>query len=448
MTRPPPLRPARRQRGAGLIETLVGVTIGLLVVLVIYNLLAVSEGYKRMTTGNADAQITGLISHFITGRDAGNGGNGLSSAYAELVQCELDEAGVSFAGREDASLKPIPVMITKSGNTDQSDSFISRGSASVHVVWPVPIRPQGAVTTVPPGGQIQVQTPMTFMTPAKVSLPTALTPHWVVMLANNGTGRCGLIQVTNAAPSADMDTSGEVLLTQGAPATSMNYVGAPQNDAGTGAFLLSLGRVGDTTRIRYDVVGGQLRSTDCMQPAGCTGQAPTPIAQNVVLMKVQYGIDTSAPLANGTLDATVDCWTSDTNLCPVNQPPAVIPNWDPATLIQAGSVATIPANTLQRIVAVRIGLVVRSDEPDMRDPALFVAPATTIDGVAGTRPATNAVNATYLFNCAANDNTCQSRVPVSAGSGANDVMQNGWRYRTYEAVIPLRNSIFAATLPP
>lgn len=448
MKRPAQLRSSVRQHGAGLVETLVGVTIGLLVVLVIYNLLAVSEGYKRMTTGNADAQVTGLISHFITGNDAANGGNGLSSAYGDLIQCDFDEAGVDFTGREDASLKPIPVMITKSGNADQSDSFISRGSASIHVVWPIPIRPQGAVTTIPPGGQIQVQSPMTFMTPAKASLPTGLNPHWVVMLANNGSGRCGLIQVTNAAPSADMDTSGEVLLTQGAPATTMNYVGAPQNDAGTGAFVLSLGRVGDTTRIRYDVLNGQLRSTDCMQPAGCAGQAPNPIAQNVVLMKVQYGIDTSPVLANGTLDATVDCWTSDTELCPVNQPPAVIANWDPGTLIQAGSNPAIPANSLQRIVAVRIGLVVRSDEPDMRDPALFVAPATTMDGKVGTRPATGAVNATYLFNCAANDNTCQSRVPVSAGSGVNDIMQNGWRYRTYEAVIPLRNSIFAATLPP
>jgi hypothetical protein len=27
-------------------------------------------------------------------------------------------------------------------------------------------------------------------------------------------------------------------------------------------------------------------------------------------------------------------------------------------------------------------------------------------------------------------------------------MQNGYRYRAYEAVIPLRNQIFNATLPP
>lgn len=447
----------RVQRGAGLIETLVGITIALLVVLVIYNLLAVAEGYKRMTTGNADAQITGLISHFVTGQDAANGGNGLSSAYGSLITCHFDEAGNDFAGREDASLKPIPVMITKGGDPDTSDAFISRGSASIHVVWPVPIRPQGAVTTVPPGGQIQVQSPMGFMTPAKVSLPTAAANggHWAVAFPNDGTGRCGLFKVTNAAPSADMDTSGEVLLTQGAPTTTINYIGAPQNDAGQGAFVLSLGREGDTTRIRYDILNAQLRSTNCMTPAGCVGQAPTPLAQNVVLMKVQYGIDTSATLPSGALDATVDCWTSDTELCPVAIPAAVppvsIPDWEPSTLIKAGNPAfpLIPGNSLSRIIAVRIGLVVRSDEPDFRDPALFVSPAATLDGKPGTRPATGALNASYLFNCAANTTAgCPGRVPVSAGAAPTDIMQNGWRYRVYEAVIPLRNSIYAATLPP
>lgn len=447
----------RRQGGVGLIETLVGITIGLIVVLVIYNLLAVSEGFKRTTTGFADAQVTGLISGFITGQDAGNGGNGLSSAYSDLINCHADESGTKFNGREDMSLKPIPVMITKSGSDDLSDSFLSRGSASIHVVWPVPLRPVGGVTqTIVPGAQIQVQTPTGFMTPAKASLPTATDPHWVVILANNGTGRCGLIKVINASPAANppMDDSGEVVLTQGSPATAMNYTGAPQNAAGTGAFLLNLGRDGDTKRVRYDVANGSLRVTDCMKDTGCTGQAPQPVAQNIVLMKVQLGIDTSPLLGTGSLDATVDCWTSDTETCPINRPldspPTVIADWEPSTLIKAGDPAfpLIPANSLQRIIAVRIGLVVRSDEPDARDPALFVAPAATIDGTAGTRPNT-ASTTTFLFNCPANTAAgCPGRIPISAGAAPTDIMQNGWRYRTYESVIPLRNSIFAATLPP
>ena len=45
-----------RQRGFGLVETMIGILIGLLVVLVIYNLFSAAERYKRMTVGTSDAQ--------------------------------------------------------------------------------------------------------------------------------------------------------------------------------------------------------------------------------------------------------------------------------------------------------------------------------------------------------------------------------------------------------
>jgi hypothetical protein len=454
----------RKQSGAGMIETLVGITIGLLVVLVIYNMLAVSEGYKRMTTGYADAQITGLISHFITGQDAANGGNGLYSAYNDLINCNIDEkTGVAYTA--ETSLKPIPVMITRGASWNDSDSFISRQSASPHVVWSVPMRPTDGLPSevIAAGADIRVQSPLGFMTPAKASLPTAADPHWAVAMSNDGTGRCDLIKIVNAAPTPNMDNTGNVVLTQDAAPyrTTATYATFSQGAANTPSILLNLGRVRDTSRVRYDVVNAQLRTTDCMDLAGCGAFAPQPVAQNIVLMKVQYGIDQSPLNANSTHDATIDCWTSDSPAaptdCPVNLPavpptPAItILDWNPDTLIKAGDPGfpLIARGALNRIVAVRIGLVVRSDEADSRDPALFVAPATTIDGVTGTRPATGQPNATYLFNCAANDDVaCQGRVQVSAGAAPTDIMQNGFRYRVYEAVIPLRNSIFNATLPP
>ena len=426
----------RHHRGAGLIETMVGILIGILVVLVIYNMLAVAEGYKRMTQGYADAQITGLISQFVAGQDASNGGNGITSAFPDLMTCTTDEAGVPYT--VDNTLKPFSVLVTKGATANDPDSFVSRQSGSPHVVWSVDMRPLGGVggpTVIPPGGNIQVQSPNGFMTPAKASLPTAATPFWAVAIANDGTGRCALIQINNAAPDAAMDTTGEVALTQGAPATTINYTAVAQNANGTPSLLLNLGPVGNASRIRYDIGNNQLRTTDCLSTAAACAGVPNPIAQNVVWMKVQYGIDTSPVLANGTLDATVDCWTpADDTVCPVNGF-----GWDPATLIKAGEAGGPTADALNRIIAVRIGLVVRSDEPDLKDPAVYTAPAKTVDGVTGTRPPL------YLFNCAANTNAaCQSRVQVPAPA----VLADGWRYRTYEAVIPLRNSIFNATLPP
>ena len=130
-------RLARGQSGAGLIETMVGILIGLLVVLVVYNMLAVAEGYKRMTTGAADAQITGLISQFLSSQDAGNGGNGYTSGFSDLISCDNSAPGVPYTVNN--TLKPISVLVTRGALATDSDSFISHQGVSPHVVWPVAV---------------------------------------------------------------------------------------------------------------------------------------------------------------------------------------------------------------------------------------------------------------------------------------------------------------------
>lgn len=426
------------QRGVGIVETMVGILIGLVVVVVIYNMLAIAESFKRTATGTADAQITGLVSQFTAGQDVANGGNGLASGYSDLINCRKNEDDSN--PNEFTTLKPVPVLITPGVAASDPDSILSRQGGSPHVVWPVPLRPLDAATgTMPAASTLQVQSPNGFMTPAKGSLPTAANPFLAVAIANDGTGRCGLISITDAAPATTppMDDSGEVKLTQGAWATSIDYKGEPQNSSGTGAVLLNLGRrdgAGSAMRVRYDIVNDQLRTTNCMFRDGCGNVAstPNPIASNVVWMKAQYGIDTGAVAANGTLRGRLDCWAiAGSTDCPI----VGAADWSAATVIKAGE-GTVPANLLNRIVAVRLAFVIRSDEPDFRNPALYRVGQSTIDGAAGTR------QPQWLFNCPANDNTCENRVEVPAPG----IMQDGWRYRVYEAVIPLRNSLFAGTI--
>lgn len=453
MRRPPARTLPASQRGVGIVETMVGILIGLVVVVVVYNMLAVAESYKRGAIGTADAQITGLISQFMAGQDIANGGNGLSSGYNDLVNCTKNEDGSSPTW--DTSLKPIPILITPGATAERPDSFLSRQGGSPHVVWPVAFRPVDATgDTVSAGGDIQVQSPNGFMTPGKASMPTGTTPFWAVTIANDGTGRCGLISITNAAAASapPMDDSGEVKLTQGNPKTTIDYKGVAQNSLGTGAVLLNLGRrgaAGGATRVLYEIDPpipdssrkSQLRVTNCMFAGGCSDASATanPVAENVVWMKAQYGIDTGAVNANGTLRGRLDCWTKADDQTPGCMIPGVT-TWAPSTLLNAGE-GGIPANVLNRIVAVRIGFVVRSDEPDFRNPALFRTTAVTVDGAAGTR------GNEYLFNCPANtDAGCPNRVLIPAGAdGSGKIMEDGWRYRVYETVIPLRNSLFTGT---
>ena len=59
-----------RQRGFGLVEVMVGLVIGLIAVLVIYQVFNVAEAFKRNTTAAGEAQSTGLFSTFLLGSAA------------------------------------------------------------------------------------------------------------------------------------------------------------------------------------------------------------------------------------------------------------------------------------------------------------------------------------------------------------------------------------------
>ncbi len=235
-----------------------------------------------------------------------------------------------------------------------------------------------------------------------------------------------MIRVIGAVPDPTVPPTGKVTLTQDpAVATAFALAGAADPPR-----VLSLGPQGLATRIRYDLdqPNAVLRTTDLLTT---NALAPVPIAQNVVLLKAQYGVDTDA---NGI----IDCWTpADASTCGDFSPAAV----RGFTLAQ-----------INRILAVRIGVVVRSDEPDLRaltDPGNADLQAEARALKAATRPPV------VLFNCSTNNAACQNRVVVPAAAGAPvgssscgaAVICDYWRYRTYETIVPLRNSIFAATIP-
>ena len=92
-----------------------------------------------------------------------------------------------------------------------------------------------------------------------------------------------------------MKTTGIVKLTHPGVVVGNYTSGAPPD----GSKVLNLGQQGDVARTLYDINNDQLRSTDLLT-AGATAN---PIAQNVVLVKAQYGIDC---LGNGVISWTME----------------------------------------------------------------------------------------------------------------------------------------------
>ena len=68
----------RLSRGFTLVEIMVGVLIGLIGTVVIFQVFAVSEGQKRTTTGAGDAQQNGVFALFQVERDLRTAGFGLA----------------------------------------------------------------------------------------------------------------------------------------------------------------------------------------------------------------------------------------------------------------------------------------------------------------------------------------------------------------------------------
>jgi type IV pilus assembly protein PilW len=371
-------RPRARQRGMGIVEVMVGILIGMVVVLAVYNVFALAEGYKRTTVGAADAQTTGLYAQFFLAREIGNAGNVATCRQADASW--VAPAGF-FAVAGARAVSPVPVLIRDGGGGDQSDRLIVTYTTPSRVVSGVMITDKAMAAG---GDPIYVQSPNGFRVNDRI-------------LVNGKNGNCELSTVTAVTPgdSAGDVTTGMVGLSHPALANLYTPTGAVD-----GPSVLNLGQVDESTRTLFDVVNAQLRTTDLFANAPAV-----PIAQNVVLMKAQYGVDCAN---NGVVT-----WTSATNsgVCGLNfRPDDFMP--------VAPAAPAWNAVMLARIRAVRIAIVVRSDEPDLKDPALVNQTAT-------------------LFDCSTHDAACQGRIPIT-----NATLADGWRHRIYETIVPMRNAIY------
>jgi type IV pilus assembly protein PilW len=343
------------QRGFSLIEIMVGLVIGMISVLVIYQVFAAAEGIKRNTTSIGDAQQNGLLSSFILNIELANASNGIADAMVQLGTCPA-------TGDPKTSLRPIPLLIIDGLGATNPDAFVVNYSVAQRRTTPATASTQGA--------NYIVQSPNGF---AANDLVVAI----------DGNGNCATSQVAGAPTQVAClapDDAGCVQITP-----SLAPLAAT-------AYLLNLGPTGSavTQRMRYDVTGvpnGTLESTVLWDANGQPATlAANPIASNVVNMKLLYGID------NGAGGVT---WTPATGA------------WSKDNVLQANT------TTLGQIKAVRMGIVVRGEQWDksLGDQTWTLFADTPAVMLTGT---------------------------IAAASG-------NYRMRTYETIIPLRNSLWNPT---
>jgi type IV pilus assembly protein PilW len=297
----PPTATARTGRGFSIVEIMVGATIGIAALLIVYQVFAGAEGYKRSTMSGGDAQTTGFASTFLIGQDLASGGNTLASS-PEL-------AGCPSTGDFATTWRPIPALIHDGGAVAKSDAIdVFHGAAPI-LVTAVPVR-----NAVPVGADFEVRSPMGFR------------QDDLVIAINTASGVCEAARVTGVTPP---DPSGMVLISHSAVGSAYPAL----------SYLVNLGPDPNAVpappdpvrKVRYDVSSNVLRSLDLVT----AGATPNPIASDVVLLKAQYGLDTDN-------DHFIDTWQSATGA------------WLDSNVLVA------PIGQLRQIKAIRIAMIVRS----------------------------------------------------------------------------------------
>ena len=381
-----PLQPTRRRHSAGftLVELLVAVTIGMALVLAITLMLTRYESGRRTLTSVNDSSMGSAYVSFTLDRIVRSAGSGYAQGWKESFGCQLlaSRGGVTTLPRASAFPAPFaavpqamrlaPVVVHAGAGTDGSDILAVATGSSGLGESPLPVMNASATGTG-------------LRVPATIGLRAG-----DLVMVSQGATLCMLQQVASGfAGGADQQ------LDFGGTYADSDIAGTRLEDLGVGtpAWLSPLGNTtGNQPMFQLLGVGpdATLVAHDMLQLSG--SDSVVAIADGVADLRARYGVDT-------TNDNIIDSWRD----------PAVAP-WDAATLLNGTLDSKI---RLSQIVAVRVGVIVRTSTPERA----AVAPASlTLFSDLGT-----ALEATRSLSTA----------------------ERQLRWRTVEFTVPLRNALLA-----
>ena len=291
------------ERGVGLIEIMVAIVIGMLLVLMIFQVYLVTEGQKRVITSSNDAQENASYGLFLLGQDLASAGNVITASTAALSSCVM--------------LRPTPVVIAAGATASDPDTvtvfFGGSGSLSTSTLF----LNNAAVTTSPPGVY-------------QIAGPVGFSPQDVIVAVQGA--NCTLSTINAGGVTVAVGT-GIATINHTLTATPGNNSVATYN-AGSAA-LINLGQGDRLARTLYAVNPAyNTLTTQGLLPVAVPA---LPVVSNVVNLKAQYGLDTDN-------DGDVDTWQPATG------------NWSAANL------PLQPVTAWQQIRAVRVAIVTRSEK--------------------------------------------------------------------------------------
>jgi type IV pilus assembly protein PilW len=406
------LKPKRlirlRQRGFGLIETMIGLVIALLTTLAIFQTFAINEAQRRTTGSGSEALQAGTLAMSQLQKTIRNAGYNLTTptdpTLTPPARMVVEPSGAVIINPTAAATEFLmgcvtqngtritPAMVTSGAGPLTSDSILlMQGSSSVA---PIPAQ---LITPVALGA-----TSMTLSTTYGYTLNDWVVVYEQDIPSNPGTARpvpCTFARVT-ALPSAPTIAPAMVTLSSGAAAAYTNT-----------ARVVNLGRNPSFQSLTHNPLTSQIVLANLVNGTNMV------IADNVIAMKVQVGIDVSN-------DDVIDEWIN---------PPALPGAWlNPNAVPTLPSIAALPVpvgpRSLNQIKALRVGVLIRSPQFERPSPSTGLCDASAAGPFSVLPPTAG--------------NAAQ-RVPAMPDSGSYTLTGNArcYRYNTLSSVIPLRNII-------
>ncbi len=390
----------RAQRGLSLIEILVGVAIGLIGVLAIFQTVAIWDRHTQTTSSGGDAQVAGTLALFNIERDIRQSGHGFGEAPLPVMGCVVSAFDTGGRGAFSFPLRPIDIVVGTAGSPDRIN--IVSGNSAFFVE-----------------GQDFLSSTATSKTLRRRG---GFKQGDMVVVADNGGGLPGSANCRLAEISSDTDPD---LLTVGhanvgytpfgrppQPSTRFDVAQALPPFVYVGGSLFNLGPQPQV--FSWQVVNSRALTKTNFFGVGAIGTdlllTPGPgdtVADGVVNMKAEFGVDVDNDTRIGAAE-----WFPTIPLFPVGT------NW-------------------KQVLAVRVALLVRSRQFERGRDAATAVP------LAVTSALPTYFGGTFtMFNV---DGTADSF------SGAPDNPDpNNWRfyrYRVYERIVPLKNMLWALQQP-
>ncbi len=245
-------------KGFSLIEIILGLLIGAFAIIVMLQVYALSEEHKRTTTSISDAQTNGVVALFELERDIGQSGYGITSF--KLLGCNV--GGINLA--------PVTINppLIPAGDVNSDTLLIVYGNSASS--------PEGdGITSQPNNSIYTVQTPTSFVVGENVIAEPLTNPT-----------PCNL--------TLDKITS----INQ----TTQNVTVQTGTTGMTNGKLYNLGA---SPIIRgYAIRSGNLTVCDYLTSNCSNVDNWLPLANNIVSLRAEYGMDTSSPM-----DAIVDSYS-------------------------------------------------------------------------------------------------------------------------------------------